>query len=62
MGKKIKIKPGFFLAMLFPFLFGAIVMLILGYDPAEAYRELFKGALIGNFNLGTTLEKFCPIF
>ncbi len=62
MGKKIKIKPGFFLAMLFPFLFGAIVMLILGYDPAEAYRELFKGAFIGNFNLGTTLEKFCPIF
>ncbi len=59
---KIKLRPGFAAAMLFPFVFGAVLMLLLGYDPVEAYRELFKGAFVGNFNLGTTLEKFCPIF
>ncbi len=62
MKQNIKIKPGFLLAMLFPFAIGAIVMLALGYEPLDAYRELLKGAFVGNFNLGTTLEKFCPIF
>lgn len=59
---KSKLEPSFLLALLFPFVIGAALMLVLGYDPVEAYKELFKGAFVGNFNLGTTLEKFCPIF
>ncbi len=49
-------------ALLFPFVIGALIMVLLGYSPAEAYRELLKGAFVGKFNFGTTLEKFCPIF
>ena len=62
--KKLAFKPNlnFLLALVFPFLIGAVIMLALGYSPVEAYRELFKGAFVGNFNLGTTLEKFVPIF
>ncbi len=44
-------------ALLFPFLFGAIIMLLLGYSPTQAYLELLKGAFVGKFNFGTTLEK-----
>lgn len=62
MKRSIKIKPRLLLAVLFPFVIGAVVMMALGYDPLDAYRELLKGAFVGNFNLGTTLEKFCPIF
>lgn len=40
---------------------GAIFMLIVGYNPLEAYKELGKGAFAGSVNLGTTLQKFVPI-
>ncbi|RPF47590.1 nucleoside ABC transporter membrane protein [Hydrogenoanaerobacterium saccharovorans] len=40
---------------------GAVVMLILGYNPLEAYFQLFKGAFVGKLNLGTTLQKFVPL-
>ena len=43
------------------FIVGALIILVMGYDPAEAYRELFKGAFLGRFSFGTTLEKFSPI-
>lgn len=60
--KPLKVNFNFLLALLLPFAIGAVIMLALHYSPAEAYRELFKGAFIGSFNFGTTLEKFCPIF
>ncbi|MBS6396863.1 MAG: ABC transporter permease [Clostridiales bacterium] len=40
---------------------GAVFMLILGFQPLEAYVQLFKGAFVGTVNLGTTLQKFVPI-
>lgn len=40
---------------------GAIFMLAIGYDPVNAYIQLFKGAFVGQVNLGTTLQKFVPI-
>lgn len=60
--KKIKFDINFLLALILPFIIGALIMLLLGYNPIEAYTELFKGAFIGKFNIGTTLAKFCPIF
>lgn len=41
---------------------GAMIMLVTGYNPLEAYAELFKAAFIGKLNFGTTLEKFVPLF
>ena len=38
-----------------------IVIAIMGEDPIEAYVQLFRGAFVGNFNLGSTLEKFVPL-
>ena len=42
-------------------LIGAAIMLALGFDPLEAYFQLFKGAFVGKLNLGTTLQKFVPL-
>ena len=50
------------LKVVMPFVFCALVLLILGYNPIIAYRELLKGAFVGRFNIGTSLEKFGPIF
>jgi simple sugar transport system permease protein len=36
-------------------------MVLLGYNPFRSYLELFKSALVGRFNLGSTLERFVPI-
>jgi simple sugar transport system permease protein len=47
--------------LVLPFVVGGIIIAFLGHDPIEAYIELFKGAFIGKLNLGTTLEKWCPI-
>ena len=38
-----------------------IVMAFMGENPFEVYAQLFKSAFIGNFNLGTTIEKFVPL-
>lgn len=46
----------------FAFTAGALFIRLLGYDPGNAYKELFKGAFLTRLNLGTTIEKFCPIF
>ena len=40
---------------------GALAMAALGHSPLEAYGELFKGAFVGKFNLGGTLERFVPL-
>lgn len=49
-------------SVIFPFLLGAVLIAALGYKPTEAYVQLFKGAFISKLGLGTTIEKFCPIF
>jgi len=50
------------LKIVVPFMFFALALIILGYDPLIAYRELWKGAFVGTYNIGTSLEKFGPIF
>lgn len=40
---------------------GAVMMMVLGHDPVEAYIQLFRGAFIGKLNFGTTLQKFLPL-
>ncbi len=45
-----------------PFIVFSLILFILGYNPFAALRELFRGAFIGKYNFGTTLEKFSPIF
>ena len=49
-------------SIVFPVAIAGIVLWLLGYHPIEAYTELIKGAFIGRLNLGTTLERFSPIF
>jgi simple sugar transport system permease protein len=44
------------------FLVGAIIVLIIGENPGEVYKQLFKGAFVGPMNFGGTIEKFIPIF
>ena len=43
-------------------LIGAIIILIMGHNPIEAYIQLFRASFVGKLNLGTTLEKFVPLF
>ena len=50
------------ISMLLPFVVGAVILALWGYNPAEAYTELFKGAFVGKLSLGTTIERFGPIF
>jgi simple sugar transport system permease protein len=40
---------------------GTLLMVAMGHNPAEAYRELLRGAFVGNLNFGTTLARFVPI-
>lgn len=54
-------KINFILSIVLPFVVGAIIMALLGHDPVEAYEALFKGAFVGKFSFGTTIEKFVPI-
>ena len=41
---------------------GATIISLMGYNPIEAYIQLFRASFIGRLNLGTTLEKFVPLF
>jgi simple sugar transport system permease protein len=52
---------GTLISVLSAFVIGALVILVMGYSPMEAYRELYKGAFMGPFSFGTTLERFSPI-
>ncbi len=36
-------------------------MVGMGYNPMQAYYELFKGAFVGKLSLGGTLERFVPL-
>lgn len=49
------------LTILLSMVIGAVLMIILGHNPIEAYFQLFKGAFVGKLNLGTTLQKFVPL-
>lgn len=49
------------LTTLVSILIGAVIMISLGFNPIEAYIQLFKGAFVGKLNLGTTLQKFVPL-
>lgn len=49
------------LTIILSMLIGAVFMLILGYNPVEAYYQLFRGAFSGKLNFGTTLQKFVPV-
>ena len=40
---------------------GAVVILLIGENPLEAYGALFRGAFRGKRNLGTTLANFTPL-
>ncbi len=51
----------FALSLLLPFILGAAIIALLGHDPQEAFRELFRGAFTGKLGLGTTLQKWVPI-
>jgi simple sugar transport system permease protein len=49
------------LTTLVAILVGAVFMWALGYNPLDAYIQLFKGALTGNLGLGTTIQRFVPL-
>lgn len=49
------------LSLLTAFVIGAIIILIMGFNPIEGYIQLFKGAFKGNFNFGGTLQIFVPL-
>lgn len=40
---------------------GAVIILLIGQNPAEAYLQLFKGAFVGKLNFGTTLQMFTQL-
>lgn len=42
-------------------LIGSVLMAALGYNPLEAYAQLFKGAFGSTLGFGTTLQKFVPL-
>jgi|CZCA01.1.fsa_nt_gi ABC-type uncharacterized transport system permease subunit len=49
------------LAILAALILGGVIMVVLGYNPGEAYGELLRGAFVGAFNFGSTLERFTPL-
>ncbi|MDR3230488.1 MAG: ABC transporter permease [Synergistaceae bacterium] len=63
MNRRINLSYGlnFILSLLLPFMLGAIIIALLGHDPQEAFRELFRGAFVGRLSLGTTLQKWVPV-
>ncbi|MHB0854578.1 MAG: ABC transporter permease [Rectinema subterraneum] len=48
-------------AILLSFLLVAVIMLILGYNPIEAYKALFEGAFGSSYSLSLTLSKSVPL-
>ncbi len=49
------------LSILVALVIGGIIIAFLGQNPLEAFAQLFKGAFVGKFNFGTTLEKYAPL-
>ena len=50
-----------FTTIIVSMLIGTLLMVVMGYNPVEAYVELFRGAFVGNLSFGTTLARFVPI-
>lgn len=50
-----------FISVIVCMFLSGVIIAIMGEDPTEAYVQLFRGAFVGNFNLGSTLEKFVPL-
>ena len=44
-----------FISIIVCMFLSGIIIAIMGEDPVEAYIQLFRGAFVGNFNLGSTL-------
>lgn len=42
-------------------LFGALIMLLFGYDPIQGYRALVDGAIGSPFNIGQTIRAATPL-
>ncbi len=40
---------------------GAVVILLIGENPLDAYYALMRGAFAGKRNFGTTLANFTPL-
>lgn len=50
-----------FLSVLVCTVLSGIIITLMGENPFTVYEQLFKSAFVGNFNLGTTIEKFVPL-
>ncbi|MDO5088732.1 MAG: ABC transporter permease [Leptotrichiaceae bacterium] len=50
-----------FLSLLVCTVLSGIIIALMGENPFAVYAQLFKSAFVGNFNLGTTIEKFVPL-
>lgn len=61
--KKIDVKSvaNVLLPLFLSLIVGAVVILIMGENPAAAYAALIKGAFNGKLSLGTTLASFTPL-
>ena len=40
---------------------GTLIMLILGYNPVDAFVNLFRGAFVGSFRFGNLIASFTPL-
>lgn len=49
------------IAVLFGLLFGALVMLIGGYNPIDAYTSLFARVFGSSYNIGETIRQVTPL-
>jgi len=50
-----------FFTMLLTFAIGAVLILMIGENPIDAYIALFKGAFSGKFGFGNTIAAFTPL-
>jgi len=48
-------------AIMMAFLVGAVVLLVTGYNPVDAYAAMFRGAFGDVFRVGQTLTQATPI-
>lgn len=52
---------GAFLSIITCIVLSGILLSFMGQNPFSVYSQLFKSAFVGNFNMGTTIEKFVPL-
>ena len=49
------------LTIVISLIIGAVIIALIGENPAAAYLQLLKGAFVGKLNFGTTLQMFTPL-